>query len=308
MKIKIPIGIATGGGIFDPIDPPPPPNIDDFFQLDLLSASKTSFAPFEEIEIEWAISSKDPDTRFSDFAFSLVDTYGVLVDDLEPTGSTTFTPHRNTLVRVRGRRLGGTAPTTLGQGLALSVDEDNCVRVEIPHQLIDDPIFQHLEQLTSDTAEIRLRSKPEEPVATYTPGLISYDFPLEIIINNFFNADLDVTLEIRFTVDIDASGSELDVTVSHASDVDFSTFEDIASLGATSKIAEAIEKVLPLIFECQTREMERVIIHSLLSHPGVRRALNEGKRLLAVRVVPLGNFDHLVVILCAPPPEPECPG
>ena len=54
--------------------------------------------------------------------------------------------------------------------------------------------------------------------------------------------------------------------------------------------------------------MEREIIRELCRNAEVRAALNEGKRLLAVRVVPLGTFTHLAIVLCPPPSEPESPG
>lgn len=36
----------------------------------------------------------------------------------------------------------------------------------------------------------------------------------------------------------------------------------------------------------------------------IARGLAAGKRLLAVRIVPLDNFTHLAVVLCQPPNEP----
>jgi hypothetical protein len=114
MRIRIPTGRPGIGGVFEPIDPPPLLDIDDFFTLETLAASKTTFTPFEEVTITWAINPKDPGTTFADFAFSLVTQDGDLVSVIGPTGSHRFNPQKSTLVRVRGRRGGGAPPATRG--------------------------------------------------------------------------------------------------------------------------------------------------------------------------------------------------
>lgn len=318
MRIRISTG-GLSGGVLAPIDPPPPIDINDLFDLEFLTASKTTFKPFEEIEIEWSITSKDPDNVFSEHVFSIMATEGVLANDVGPTGSITFTPLKNTLVRVQGRKRSGGNKSTLGTGLALAVDESNCQFVEILQTTFDALVFAELDKITTNNAEIRLRRVPDpdsigptgvptatielQPVATWTTESINYYFPLEIDLENFFNADLDVSLEIQFQVDNDQSGFDLDVTIDHDSDVDFSAFEDVVSLGHSATVAKTLDKVLPLLFDCTTTQMERDVLRAILQHPGVARGIEDNKRLLAFRIVPLGNFTHLSIVLCDPTPS-----
>ncbi len=70
MKIRLGARRADNDDIFDPVDPPVI-DIDDLFDLESLTVSKTPVQPFEEVGIAWAIRGKDPDHSFSDYVFSL---------------------------------------------------------------------------------------------------------------------------------------------------------------------------------------------------------------------------------------------
>lgn len=286
-----------------PVDPLRPPDVNDHFQL-ALETSATTITPFDAVEVDWVITEQGR-VRAQDYVFDLVHTFGVLSQDVDTTGSLSFNPHRNTLLRVHGRRRGQGGPATLGTSVAITIDESSCQTLELPAILIDGLVKTRLTDLTSDTASLRLRKRvvslnpvtrvEMEVGSTWKPGSITYDFPMEVVINNFFNADLDVDVTIKPIVHHDGNDTDLEVTITHNSDVDFDTFEDIASLGHSATAAKTADKLLPLVIAAAAREAERELVRQVLAY---LRPRLETHRLLAVRVVPNGNLSYLSLVLC----------
>lgn len=281
-----------------PINPPPPIDLDELFELKVFRVSKTSVDPFEEIQIQWDIQINKEGTSFDDYHFSLVSTEINLIDDLEASGTVTFAPNKNTLLRIQGRKRGvGRNLLTLGSGIALTVDELDTIVIPLPARVIDYMAEDKLKEFTSSTASIRLKG---EPTSNWSVFSIEYKFPLEIVINNFFNGDLDLKINIFFDVIHEAIGSTLDVTITHSSDVDFHLAEDIFSFGHTASIAKTIEKLLPLILDCKFKDIEKSIINELRQLIGTR---SDTHRLLDVRIIVDGNFTRLEIVLSPLPAE-----
>lgn len=301
MRINVSANTLTDDGLLAPVDPQPPLDINALFDLVSFRASKTTFSPFEEIEIEWSIKPKDPNTEFGDFLFSLVATSAVLVDDLNASSTFTFSPHKNTLLKIQGHHRGRGGATTLGHGIALSVDESSCLVQEFLRVVLDEAVKTALSNLTSQTAELRLRGTV---VSTWNLGSIEYYFPLELVLPNFYNGDVDVNIVIKFDVHHDGRKSDLEVMINHSSDVNFHWAEDIFSFGGSAIIANTADRLVPLILECETGKLELQIIRLFLAFLG--RAVDT-HRLLDVRVVPLGSprLDIIAFILCPLPAEPE---
>lgn len=318
MRIRIPTRNPDNGGVFEPIDPPPVIDIDQFFTLDLLEASKTVFSPFEPVTITWAFSPKNDSVDPRNFAFSLFTHEGILADNLESSGSLTINPIGNVLVRVQGRRLGGSKPTTLGSGLALSVDESGCETIEIAQIIFDTILFSRFEQITGQIAEVRLRRETRrvgapgsnefevvvlQPESTWTTREITIKFPLEIVINNFFNADFDLEMVLKFDVGHDDRDSTLEAAIDFDLKVDFSTLEDILSLGNSSAVARTLNAVLPLVFECERPHIEAAVLQGILGLPGVQQALRNN-RLLAARILVGENaFTTVLQLVFCPVPD-----
>ena len=301
MRISVSANSLSDNGLLTPIDPPPPLDIDDLFELELFRTSKTTFFPFEEIDVQWSIRAKTANTEFDDYLFTLVATDNILVNDLPASGMATFSPHKNTLLKIQGRHRTRGGVNTLGQGIALSVDESSCLVREFPRVVFDDIVNTALTGLTSQTAEIRLQG---EVRSTWKLGSIEYYFPLELVLNNFFNGDLDVKIELTFAVHHNGSQSELEVNIDHASDVNFHGLEDVLSLGSSAIIAATANRMVPLILECEMRQQEIQVVRSFMAF--LRRDLDT-HRLLAVRVAPLGNsrLANIAFVLCPLPVEPE---
>lgn len=260
--------------------------------------SKTTFTPFEEIEVEWRIRSKRDDIQFEDYIFSLVATEGIIEEELDSRDKIFFNPHKNTLLRIRGRkRLQGRGTTTLGSGIALTVDESDCSVREISGSLFDFQVREQLSDFTSSTSSIRLR---DDVVAIWHSGYIEYKLPLELVLNNFFNGDLDIKVEIRFKVHHEGEQTDLEVNITHNSNANFHFLEDILSGGSSAIIAKTVNKMLPLVLNCELAKVEELIVRQLINFLG---SLLDTHRLLAVRVVPLGNLNHLSLVLCPLPQE-----
>lgn len=318
MRINVTGRGPTDGEIVTPIDPPPPLDINEFFELRSLGASATDVVPFANVDVAWSIAAREG-VAFQDFVFDLV-TYGEdPVTDIGPNGQVRLAPYRSTLVRVVGRRRGSGDRSTLGEGLVIAVDESQCETVEISSAYVNAQVIDRLTRLTSDTAELRLRRRtvPRRPPATgfheveleveptWELGVVRYFFPLEVVINNFFNADLDVTIWIRFSVHHQGDDTDVEVRIEHSSEVDFDTVENILSLGHAGTAAKTANRLIPLVLACEARVLERDILREVLGFLGPRL---DTHRLLAIRVVPLENFSYLAIVLCPLPDEPDWPG
>lgn len=300
MRISVTHGTHGDGGVLAPIDPPPVSEIDDLFELVRFDASPRTFTPFHDVVVSWEIVPRTDDVGFEDYVFSLVTTEGTAVEELESaTGSAVLHPTRNTLVRIRGRRrLQGRGVTTLGQGLALTADTSDCITREIPSFLLDALFAQRVADLTSSTASLRTRGN-EEVVADWGERRIRYRLPLELVLNNFFNGDVDITLELTFRVHHDDDESELEVTIDHDSDANFHFLEDIASVGTSAIVAKTLRKMLPLLLDCITSKVEEIVVRQMVTFI---RPLLSTHRLLMVDIVPAGNLSYLSLVLC---PLPE---
>lgn len=305
MKIKIPFDRAPGDSILAPIDPPPLLDINNFFILNIFRASKTTFIPFEELEIEWSISPINLNVDFADYEFTLNAHDATLAESIDASGVIQFSPHKNTLLRIRGRKRAGGSFTTLGDTITLTVDESKCKKQEIAGSIIDFFVKDAFSDINNSTASIRLRkgvlkTVPRtigelEIVSNWNLGYIEYYFPLEVVMNNFFNADLDVTLTLTCQVNHSDKDSELDVTIDHTSNVNFDASEDILSSGASVIVAKTANKLVPLLLDCELKSIELLFIREIMGLISDELSIH---RLLDVRIVPLGNLSHIVIVLC----------
>lgn len=303
MKARVPHlgagGFSLDGGGLDSIVPDGRFDIAEFFQLDSLTLSKSTVVPFEEVTVSWAISAKRSDIQPTDFGFTLYGPDENVLDHLGLSGSTIVRPRASSFLYLRGHKT-GSASSPLGSPQILTVDQSSCQTVEIPKDFFDAAVNARLPQLSRSGSQIRLRNN-DPVVSSWTAYSVRYVLPLKIVINNFFDADLDVVLTIAFRLSHTEASSDLDVSITDKTDVDFSTIEDILSLGSSSLIAKLIEKIVPLILACPIQLMEAAVLREILSYPAVRQALNEGKRLLDVRPVAMAGFEHLAITLCGLP-------
>lgn len=309
MRIRVNANTMTDEGILTPVDPPPPINIGDLFELTSFRAQKVrsspidnSLSPFEEVRAEWIIVPKDPSTQFDNFVFSLVTTEEVLEHDINNVGSFTFAPYQSTMLSIRGRRRSGGITGVFDQKIFLTIDDSSCRREEILGFTMDSLVSNALTNLTDDTQELRLRGdiKPK-----WTIEYIEYDIPLEIVLNNFFNGNLDVSIKLFFDVHHDGENSDLEVRIEHSSNVNFHWLEDTLSVGSASIIARTANRLIPIILDCEMSRQETQIVRQIIGV--IRRRLNT-HRLLDVNIVPPEvGAKRLEIILCRFPVRPINP-
>jgi hypothetical protein len=337
MKIRVNSSSRAGGGeVLVPGDPVPPLDLDDFFVVDSFETDKTEGVPFSKVKVNWNIEPKNVEVRVEDFEFRLVAPPQVKINEITARGDHTFTLLRTTSLRLEGRR-NGSPFMQLGSSITVSVDESNCRHITLPGNWIDQGVFDELEQLNSDTAQLRLRSvsvpadpeKPDaprervqlQPNSEWDFERITYYFPLEIVTPNFFNADLDVWMEVGIVVthdedtdeerDVndDGFGSTVDIRIEFDLDVDYSPLEDVLSVltvGSTPVVAKTIEALLPLVLECEKRNVEEMTAERLLKNEFVDNALQNG-RLFDIRIVPQNSYNHIEIVICEEPSKPEAP-
>jgi hypothetical protein len=306
MKVQIHnSGRAGGGEVIRPDDPVPPIDPDDFFVVETFETDDPEALPFSEVTVRWQIEPRDAETRFEDFEFRLVAPPQFVVDGISAEGAHSFPLLRATSLRLEGRK-NGSRWMPLGQQITVSVDESDCRRFIVTGAMIDPEVSARLDQITSETAQLRLRG---DLSADWNTDRIRYYFPLELVTPNFFNADLDLWMDIRFVVthfeDDEGEKTEVDVRVDFDEDVDYSLAEDILSLGFSAGIAEkAIEYFVPMVLECHEQLIELMLVEQLLENDLVAGRL-ETDRLFDVRIVPAPqNYSKRIEVLtCAVPPD-----
>lgn len=248
--VKVTLGpVDTGAGsVFAPLEPipgdPPPPedNIGDFFRLDEFRISKTTFVPFEQLDLDWAISQTGSNVNLDDYRFALAGgpPQRTIENDLESTipaggvhppgtisGTLQVTLFEETRLWIMGAPRGTNAWQTLGSPISMTVDTSACTTLQISRVTVDEEVTSELSNLTSSTASVALRG---EIGVTWSESYIAYDLPLRIILPAMFNADLDVTLRVGFRVEHRGPESDLDASIGYSLDVTFSTWENIGTL------------------------------------------------------------------------------
>ena len=298
--------IDDGGGF--PL--PPPIDINDLFELETFELSVNQVRPFEPVTIRWSIILKDNSINMADYRFRLkiVGSSKTLEDDMRSSGSIVHHPIKQVLYRVTAEVRGRGSGNTLGEMLMIQVDDSNCTSVFLPKDIFHNFANSEFEKIINDIKELKRRkvvvsvnppqTKDAEIETTFVSNTdtIKLFFPFEIDINNFFNADFDVNLDILVDVDHEELESFLDVNIHISSEVDFDTFEDIVSLGHSSTVARTANKILPMVMECRKAGIERAILNGLMSYLSLVSDL-ENNRLLNVNV----EDDQIIFVLCPSP-------
>ena len=180
------------------------------------------------------------------------------------------------------------------------IDESTCEVKDIPGNLIDALFIDEIESNLTEIPQLRLRSDVE---AMWHTNPIRYKIPIEIVLDNFFNGDLDITLKVYFSVDYDySSDCHLEVTVTESSDANFHWLEDVLTLGHTATIAATIERLLPVILKPITDRAERGLINGICAFLGLGNYFDT-HQMLEVNIVPNNSFNYLNFVFCEKPTQ-----
>jgi hypothetical protein len=303
---------TAAGQIFSPLDPvpgdPPPAHdtINDFFQLANLRPSRTNYQPFDGVDVDWTITQVGS-IAFSNYRFGLfaspperplhsdlaetIPTGGIQVAG-SFSGAVSSTLYREGTMWIMGTPRGGNAWQTLGSPVTISPDTSSCTVLSIPRPYIDTAVTDQVSDLTSSTASVVLRG---EVTVSWITSYISYAIPLRLVLENFFNANLDVVLRVGFDVIHRQTVSDVDVSIGYDFDVVFTKWENIGSFGVASKVEGAIEGILPLILECVKTSGEMQLMVAILN---LIESAGPNKRLLQIRIVDDPQNSRVEIVTC----------
>lgn len=320
MKLRLSDGSGPqDGGVFVPVDPRPPLHpLTDLFIIRQFEALSNPGLPMQPNAVNWNIAAKDADTPIEEYQFRLVVFGHVTLNAVQPQGSAPFQQTRDTLATLWVRH-GQGAWTSFDQKLRIPLDLSQCTEITILGNLFQGAVLEQVRRSLEAEEVLRYRkiTRPVDPgqpngpqeVIQLEPEVdwdvrrVRFALPLEIVLPNFFDGDLDIVMEVRFNVDVDGDESVVDVDVSFRSDADFDIGEDILSLGHTATIAATLDRVIPLLLRCQAPPVEAAILRELINRE-VRDAADAmpGGDIFQVNIVDGGGDDwqnFIKIIVCS---------
>jgi len=306
------------GGVFVPVDPVPPSNtITELFVIRRFEALNNPGHPMQQNAVNWSITVRDADTSIEEYQFRLVVFGHLILNSVQPQGSAPFQQTRDTLASLWVRHGQGTW-ASFDQKLRISLDRSQCTEITVLGLLFQGVVLEQVRRRIEEEDILRYRkitrpvdpSQPNgpheviqlEPEVDWSIHRVRFTLPLEIVLPNFFDGDLDVIMEVRFNVDVEGDESVVDVQVSFKSDANFAVGEDILSLGHTATIAATLDRIIPSLLKCQTPRIEAEILRQLINRE-VRDAANAlpGGDVFQVNIVDGDGNDwqnFIKVIVC----------
>ncbi len=283
--------------VIGPVTPlPPSVSINERLSLDQFTVSDVTPAPFEEFDVAWVVSARTGNVDIADYHFRLKTHYEVLDHALAARGAKKVAIRAQTLLSLQAKHIGSGSWNTLGQAISMHLDDATCVFREFPGSTLDDLFITQVEQNLAATPELRLSQAGVQ--STWHATHVEYKIPMTIVLDNYFNGDLDVVWKVYFDVAYDSNEDcQLDVSIFSAQGANFSWYEDVLSLGSSAVIAETIERLMPAIMRCTAGDAERTIAAGLCAYLDVGDFLDD-HRLLSVRVLQLVNNNTLQFVLC----------
>lgn len=264
--------------------------------LERFSVSSTTPRPFEDFEVEWLVSPVTANVNLANYQFRIKTSTDILAQDISRQGQATIAIHKRTLLTVQARKGLGTWKN-LGDSIAMRIDDSNCEEKDIPGAWLDVSIANQLTAGLANISILRLRSgKQIEPI--WQNRYVEYKVPLEIVLPNFFNGDLDITWKLFFSIDYDDnSDCHLNVSITSSENADFASWQDFLSLGHTATIAATVERLLPAILKPVIAKAERAVVDELCFFLGSTQYFDT-HHMLSVDIVPQNSFNHLHFIFC----------
>lgn len=293
MKIKLnPVQNGDDGIV---VIPPTIPDLRDILEIAEFQVSKSTVTPCEEIKANWEIRAKQNNVNTNEYQFRLRVHYADINNDIPAMGTEKFSVYKDTFLSLMARKLNsGNLWSPIGEPLQLTVDGENQIR-EIPQTLLDSLAFNQINNQIDGIKYLRFRSDIE---STWFNNRIEYKLPLEIVIDNFFNGDLDITLKLYIRAELEEDNeTSLEVRIESDENANFHWLEDVISLGHSATVAKTIEKLLPVIMGYVTRDAERVVLQQIQSFLNIGGFLDD-RRLMEVRIIPSGNLGYIQFLFC----------
>lgn len=328
MKIQLTRNRQTGGSILAPIIPPKVEDLNDLFDIEVFGTrsssdvrprlrSATIAPPFADILVRWKINPKVPEAKFEDYTFRIIGPPLLKFENIGASGSVSFLLTKSTDLWLQGAK-NGASNTMLGSKITVTADVAGCQPFTVPTTLIESAVINEMNNFlatTNGSITYRTETVPidasslngpykeivYEPSSTVDTEGFKFNFPLEIILPNFFDADFELEMELKFSVTHFLDRVELDVDIDFAFDVSFTGAEHVLGqvIASPHAIAKTIEKMLPFIFSCRKPALEQQISQLIFTQtPGFNDALTQGQ-LQAVIIYP--GSRSLEFTVCTPP-------
>ena len=309
MKINITAGkLNQGGLVIGDRNPFPTVDINDLFDLEIFELSKNNVRPFQLVTLKWSIVAKKANIDIADYRFRLkvLSPEEIINSDLEPSGEATHRPISRLMYQITGERRGAGNGRTLGGFIRLIVDRSNCFT-----RLLSEDAFLGFVRLEYDALirEVKELKRGQKLIGTdpveyadkevtldfdAIPNIMRLDFPFMLDIPSFFNADFDVSIQLKVRVDHEDLETSLIVDADISSDVSFSTSEHILSVGHAFTVQKTADKLMPMIMDCRKPKIEKGVITSLLSYISIITDLSKN-RLLEIH---LHTANQISFVFC----------
>lgn len=282
----------------NPVERPLPEfDINSILKIERFTVSNSRPFPFENFEVDWLVTAAKNDINIADYQFRIKSHYDILADNIGNQGQISISIYNQTLLRVQASFIGSYKWYTLGNPITMPIDVSNCEEKDFPGVLLDDSLSDTTIAELENIPALRLRSG-KEVEATWHNQYIEYKIPLEIVLNNFFNGDLDITWKVYFRIDYDSnSDCNLEVFISSNEDANFHWLEDLTTLGHTATIAATIERLMPTIMQPIISRAELAIANGLLTYLGLNNYFDTHK-MMSVSIMPNLPFNHLKFMFC----------
>lgn len=276
------------------------------FNLEVFEASVNPAPPMMNNNISWRITVIDQTTAIGNYEFRLNAFGHILNEAIDPEGSIDIFQKSATLATISVRRRNtGESWRAFGESLRIGFDETGCETIENWGPFLEDAVIQSFQTRLSGIAALRFKAGSETKV-DWTAQRIRFKFPLEVVLNNFFNADFMLEMEIRFKVDPRPNGSVISAEVEFESNVNFHWLEDVGSGGSAPIIAFTLNKFMPTLLDCMKGEVEASILEAILDdRVGQAIAQLPGGDVFQIRIVPDPNDRNNIVNVIVCPTRAE---
>jgi hypothetical protein len=246
--------------VFDPVGPRPP-GINSLLDVQQFEASRTLVAPFEDFTLNWVIVAKQPDVVVENYDIRLsFDPYGnsTLSQTFEATDTVQTSIWQDRRLTLQAKLKTENNWRSLNPPVQMQIDQSECLALELPVSLLLQQMATELDDAISSILVLRRKGD-----LTYSNRIdhLEIKAPLEIVLNNFFNGDFDITFRLSMRADIASNNDcNLSVELDSSQNANFHWLEDILSGGVSATIAKTVERLVPYILAPILTQAERAIL------------------------------------------------
>jgi hypothetical protein len=218
----------------------------DQLELEFFRVSRDSIRPYEPATLSWEVKGPVDRVNLALRGEAIFDDPHLLRRvSIQASGSQAVSPLVTTPYVLRAER--GRAVRRIGY-LEVQVDTSEVKIAPIPANAFEDRVADFVGQLFNGTGQVTTRG--DSKAALREHGLV-IDLPLKLDVNNWFDADIDITLD--FSISSHRSrfyqNRALVLLQDATVDVSWALAEHVVSLGITGPVQAVAEKLLEVVLE-----------------------------------------------------------